>query len=293
MYTFSVVVLFVVAGVQAVPIKKYGPVPNTPENIALIASGNHRQKTEELSGQFEGDIILNDVQRTFIEAQINGQSRTGLVNLTARWPDKIVPIEFSDDLDAEHRTLVESSLRVIEAAAPCVRFVPYVDQKDFVRVHGKPTGCWSMVGRQGGIQPLNLQLRGCMYERTIVHEFLHALGFYHMQSSFERDAHIRIGWEHIIPGMEHNFNMYTSDTITNFGQEYDIKSIMHYSAYGFTKDGFATMIPNVSVKVVEENVNVNLCLFPTQDISEINRIGYYPTMSTLDIKRLNAMYCDV
>lgn len=103
-----------------------------------------------------------------------------------------------------------------------------------------------MVGRIGDKQLLNLQLNGCIYQRTIIHEFLHALGFYHMQSSYGREEFVRVAWEHIQEGLSHNFNMYSTDRITNFGFDYDIRSIMHYSAYSFTKNGFATLIPNVS-----------------------------------------------
>lgn len=238
----------IIATISGSPItggapNRYEPAANTAENIALIESGVHRQKIEELSGQFEGDIVLTAEQR---EA-INGNLRTGLVNTTYRWPGKVVPVEFTADLNEAQRAEVLRGLRAIEAAAPCISFVNHTDEVDFVQVHGKPTGCWSMVGRIGGMQQLNLQLNGCVYARTIVHEFLHALGFYHMQSSYERDAYVRVAWEHIQDGLAHNFNQYEADRITNFGHEYDIRSIMHYSAYSFTKNGFATMIPNVSV----------------------------------------------
>ena len=102
-----------------------------------------------------------------------------------------------------------------------------------------------MVGRIGGKQNLNLQLNGCMYQRTIIHEFLHALGFYHMQSSTDREDYVRIAWDHIQNGLQHNFNAYGPDIVTAFGLKYDVQSIMHYSAYSFTKDGYATLIPNV------------------------------------------------
>lgn len=103
-----------------------------------------------------------------------------------------------------------------------------------------------MVGRIGEMQNLNLQLNGCMYKRTIVHEFLHALGFYHMQSSYGREDYVQVAWQHIQEGKEHNFNTYGTDLITNFGYPYDPTSIMHYTAYSFTKNGYATLVPNVS-----------------------------------------------
>lgn len=128
-------------------------------------------------------------------------------------------------------------------------------------------------GRQG----VNLQLfpveQGCFRLGTIVHEFLHTLGFYHMQSATERDDFVRIAFEHLTPGTEHNFNKYEADRVSNFGHTYDVTSIMHYSAYGFSKNGYATIIPN--------------------DISLINVMGQRVGMSVADIARLNTMYkCD-
>lgn len=67
-----------------------------------------------------------------------------------------------------------------------------------------------------------------------------------MQSATERDDFVRIAWEHMQEGKENNFRTYDANRISNFDQLYDVTSIMHYSAYGFTKDGYATMIPNVS-----------------------------------------------
>lgn len=32
--------------------------------------------------------------------------------------------------------------------------------------------------------------------------------------------------------------------------------------------------------------------FPNQDITLINQIGYFNVLSELDIKRINAMYCE-
>lgn len=71
-----------------------------------------------------------------------------------------------------------------------------------------------------------------------------------MQSSSERDEHVKIEWEHMLPRTEHNFRKYNSSVVTNFDSGYDYDSIMHYGAYAFTKDGYATIVPNVSVEIV-------------------------------------------
>jgi Astacin (Peptidase family M12A) len=73
---------------------------------------------------------------------------------------------------------------------------------------------------RGGRQQLNLQPSdievGCFRLGTVIHEYLHAVGFYHMQSATERDEYVRIVWENIRAGTENNFDKYSADVITNF-----------------------------------------------------------------------------
>jgi len=92
-----------------------------------------------------------------------------------------------------------------------------------------------------------------------------------MQSATERDDFVTIMWEHIQSGTENNFNTYPADRISNFGVLYDPTSVMHYSAWGFSKNGFATIVPH--------------------DITLINVMGQRAGMSDKDISRLNSMYC--
>lgn len=97
----------------------------------------------------------------------------------------------------------------------------------------------------GGSQDVNLQLNGCVHFGVIIHEVTHALGFFHMQSATERDDYVTIHWDNIQSGMEHNFDKYGTDTITNFGIQYDIGSIMHYDAYAFSSNGNPTITAHV------------------------------------------------
>lgn len=48
-------------------------------------------------------------------------------------------------------------------------------------------------------QVLNLA-KGCFKHGTVVHEMLHTLGFYHMQSTYDRDNFVEIVWENIKAG---------------------------------------------------------------------------------------------
>lgn len=72
-----------------------------------------------------------------------------------------------------------------------------------------------------------------------------ALGFYHMQSAYDRDEYVTIVWENITPGLEHNFNKYNNSKITHFNTTYDYYSVMHYGPDAFSKDGNATIVPTV------------------------------------------------
>ena len=51
----------------------------------------------------------------------------------------------------------------------------------------------------GGAQRLSLA-PDCFQHGTILHEFMHTLGFYHEENRGDRDDYVRINWDNIIPG---------------------------------------------------------------------------------------------
>lgn len=137
---------------------------------------------------------------------------------------------------------------------------------------GTGSGCYSMVGRQGGRQELNLQLYtpgdGCFREGTIIHEFIHALGFYHMQSAYDRDNYVQIVWENIQAGTENNFAKHENNRVTHFNVNYDYGSVMHYGPTAFSVNGQKTIV------TLDPNA----------------QIGQRDGMSSSDIERIRIMY---
>lgn len=62
-----------------------------------LLESNSDVNPEELSGQFEGDIVLNYEQwNAFNFGNNEFSSRTGLINTKYRWPDNVVPYELSN-----------------------------------------------------------------------------------------------------------------------------------------------------------------------------------------------------
>jgi hypothetical protein len=99
---------------------------------------------------------------------------------------------------------------------------------------GAGSGCWSLLGKQGGQQPLNLQANGCVTRGIVQHEFLHALGFYHEQSRPDRDSFVRINYENIDPKDNYQFAKQTESK--TLGSPYDYGSVMHYGKTAFSKN---------------------------------------------------------
>ena len=62
--------------------------------------------------------------------------------------------------------------------------------------------CFSPVGRQylkKGMQELSIG-KDCNSKGIILHELMHALGFWHEQSRSDRQSYLEVLWENINPG---------------------------------------------------------------------------------------------
>ncbi|XP_014678923.1 PREDICTED: meprin A subunit alpha-like [Priapulus caudatus] len=107
---------------------------------------------------------------------------------------------------------------------------------------------------------------------TAIHEMMHAAGFYHTQSRYDRDAYVDIYWENIMDGYEYNFDMYDSSHITLYNK-YDLKSVMHYQTWAFSKNGRPTITakndPNATIYLGQPHDGGG---FTTSDIVKLNEM---------------------
>ena len=62
---------------------------------------------------------------------------------------------------------------------------------------------------------------GCVYTDIVQHELMHAAGFWHEQSRYDRDDYVTINWDNIQAQYRFAYDKYDSNTIQFLGTLYD------------------------------------------------------------------------
>ncbi|XP_017115477.1 seminal metalloprotease 1 [Drosophila elegans] len=222
---------------------------------------------EEAAGFVEGDMMLTEEQQRSLEQ--GPRARNGLINTEKRWPNNVVVYKISDDFDAAHKRAIQTGIDTLESNT-CVRFREATDTDTaYLTVTAKSGGCYTAVGYQGSQQEMNLEVfplgEGCFRPGTILHEFMHALGFYHEQSSALRDGYVNVIYDNIVPGKEFNFQKYADTVVTDFEVGYDYDSCLHYRPGAFSINGEDTIVPLDASAQIGQRVGLS-----SKDIDKIN-----------------------
>ncbi|XP_077067628.1 meprin A subunit beta-like [Siphateles boraxobius] len=167
------------------------------------------------------------------------KQRSAVLGNEYRW-DIPVPYELSVNLSMNYKGVI---LRAFEQfrLKSCIDFKPRAAEEFYISVESLQ-GCWSYVGRTSpGGQTLSIG-NNCGIKAIVEHEFLHALGFLHEQSRYDRDDYLTIKFENIIKGYESNFYKYSENLTTTQGTPYDYYSVMHYDKNAFSNGIGSTII---------------------------------------------------
>eukprot|EP00970_Alexandrium_tamarense_P004889 scaffold808_cov196-Alexandrium_tamarense.AAC.26 len=143
--------------------------------------------------------------------------------------------------DQETLETIAAALSHIEEETGVIKFVQQVAESEYIYFSYETyySGiCASNLGRQAGAKT-SIYLGWCRnkeHKGNIIHEVLHALGFWHEHSRPDRDDYITIQWDNIVAGAEDNFEKAAAVAVNSLGSPYDFNSIMHYTSNGFSID---------------------------------------------------------
>ena len=188
--------------------------------------------------------------RRHCKRKITRRGRQAKRDLASRWPGGVVAYKLSNSLSSALKAQVKEAMAEISAdvGPSCI---------SFREAHGKEgrivignyhdSKCHSDVGYWNG--PTHMDL-GCKFDRSktmpgkgvVIHELLHTLGIWHQQNRADRDTYVTIKWSNIKNYVKHpNFDRFDRTVVQNFGLPYDYDSIMHYNAYGGSRNGHKTI----------------------------------------------------
>uniref|UniRef100_A0A0M3IJB1 Metalloendopeptidase n=1 Tax=Ascaris lumbricoides TaxID=6252 RepID=A0A0M3IJB1_ASCLU len=238
-----------------------------PSNDLDLSQLGIKTKVDPTMGnKSEGDIAIENVKK-FVEAN-NKLGRNAIRQVYRRWPDGVVPYTLSSQYGPYSRSVIAKAMQIYHEKT-CVKFVPRdpSTHRDYIYIQ-PDDGCYSLVGRTGGRQPLSLDSE-CIQTGTIVHELMHAIGFFHEQSRADRDQYIEIVWQNVMSGADDQFEKYGLNVLDHLDEPYDYSSIMHYGPYAFSDNGKRTIVARKA---------------------GAERMGQRIALSEIDLRKINKLY---
>ncbi|WKY14245.1 hypothetical protein Q1695_000076 [Nippostrongylus brasiliensis] len=233
------------------------------------------------ANRFEGDIAnveLNSLSRRTIPGQsrlaaVLGVQRNAVRQTYLKWVDGRIPYTVSSQYSSYSRAKIAEAIEEYRKKT-CIDFSPKsAADQDYIHIV-PDDGCYSLVGRIGGKQPVSLG-DGCIQKGIIIHELMHAVGFFHEQSRADRDEHVIINWSNVESGLQDQFDKYSLNMIDHLETEYDYGSVMHYAPTAFSKNGKATIEPRKKGVEIGQRID-----FSDTDLYKINKLYDCPQVET-------------
>uniref|UniRef100_A0AC35TKZ0 Metalloendopeptidase n=1 Tax=Rhabditophanes sp. KR3021 TaxID=114890 RepID=A0AC35TKZ0_9BILA len=259
---------------------------NAKTLLDSIVPENHINDNEEKANtdsamynmaRFEGDIVNNGLTSRTIKSflgeenptKITGVMRNAVRQTYLKWSDGRIPYTISSQYSSFSRSKIAEAIEEYRKLT-CIDFAPK-SAADVDYIHIVPDdGCYSLVGRVGGKQPVSLG-DGCIQKGIIIHELMHSVGFFHEQSRADRDKYIDIKWENVEAGLQDQFEKYDLKMIDHLETRYDYESVMHYASTAFSKNGKVTIEPKKKGAEIGQRVG-----FSPLDLYKINKLYNCP-----------------
>lgn len=169
----------------------------------------------------------------------NVRLRSALPDDIRLWPNGVIPFVIDQSLHSNRALILKAIANYYQHT--CIKFIPHSNEYDYINIT-KDHGCYSNVGRIGGMQVVSLG-NGCHYVGTAVHELGHAIGFFHEHQRSDRDTYLKLHEENIALNAMGQFEKLTPNE-NRLLVSYDYDSIMHYGPTAFARQsGLITMSP--------------------------------------------------
>ncbi|XP_055349087.1 zinc metalloproteinase nas-13-like [Paramacrobiotus metropolitanus] len=220
---------------------------------------------------FEGDIagvIQPGETAADLRTKLDNLHKAGVApNL--RWPNGVIHYQFTGQFSQSDRNAVrEAMTEITTKTTNVIRFQERYYETDYVNIV-KEAECSSEVGKIGGAQKLSLTDACIAVKGAIIHELMHAIGFWHEQSRFDRDAYVEINWSNIPENKRPDFEVRAY--AHTYGTAYDFGSIMHSGPCDSAVDPCPTN-------------------FTITAITSTQTFGQRNGLSQIDIQEIRAMY---
>lgn len=218
----------------------------------------------------EHDMLITPAQRDFLEAQrSNRQRRAAIKNERFLWPEGKVYYAFADYMDDFGKSVVKEAITNWESKT-CLKFIEEKNPKGYIAI--KYDGfCHSYVGftgRKGQTLSVGDKMNPCPLG-AVIHEFGHALGFFHEHSRPDRDEYVKVHFQNVRPELQHLWAKVSPKYVDDRGVGYDYNSIMHFSMTQGNKEPGAVVLEPIK----DKNARIGQRLKPSDsDIEQLKKM---------------------
>jgi len=174
---------------------------------------------------YHGDLLLGETK------DLNKFKKMKAIKISKPmlWPKGIIPIVIAPDLP--HPERVEAAVDIMNDLTN-LNFRRRSDEKDYLEFTVTDANCYSYVGKIGNRQEVRLSSQCSV--GNILHELLHAVGFFHEQNRGDRDDYVDILWDNIPEVHQLNFKKFPMEFMHLQNETFSFDSLMMYPSTAFS-----------------------------------------------------------